>query len=268
MRLARILTFTSRVVLCCAGLLVVFAARLKADNIAFMGTISGQFGTIDLNTGVFTSLGNSGETLAGKAVASATLYATSYHTSTGTLYTVNPANGSLTVVGTSSIDIDDFGSTTSGLYAVGVDGDLYSINRLTGAATLIGPTGLAFGTWRSLSTNSSTLYFANGANLYTLNTTTGEATLIGNMGGPEEGALLLEGGILYGGENLPALVADTLNTTTGAATVGPSVTGTSSSFFALASNPLPAKTPEPTTLALLGAGITALAVRRRLLGRN
>src|SRR6516162_11142569 len=109
MRLARILTFTSRVVLCCAGLLVVFAARLKADNIAFMGTISGQFGTIDLNTGVFTSLGNSGETLAGKAVASATLYATSYHTSTGTLYTVNPANGSLTVVGTSSIDIDDFG---------------------------------------------------------------------------------------------------------------------------------------------------------------
>jgi hypothetical protein len=259
MRLARILTFTSRVVLCFTVLLIFSAVRLNADNIAFMGTVSGQCGTIDLKTGAFTLLGNSGQALAGMAVANATLYATSYHTSVGTLYTVNPTNGSLTVVGTSSIDIDDFGSTTTGLYAVGVNGDLYSINRLTGAATLIGPTGLSFGTWRSLSTNSSTLYFANGANLYTLNTTTGAATLIGNMGGPEEGALLLEGGNLYGGENLPALAVDTLNTTTRAATVGPSLTGTSSSFFALAPNPLPAKTPEPTTLALLGAGITALA---------
>jgi hypothetical protein len=263
MRLARILIFKSRVVLCCAALLTFSAARLSADNIAFMGTVTGQFGTIDLNTGVFTLLGNSGQTLAGMAVANATLYATSYHTSTGTLYTVNPANGSLTVVGTSSVDIDDFGSTTSGLFAVGVNGDLYSINRLTGAATLIGPTGLTFGTWRSLSTNSSILYFADGANLYTLNTTTGAATLIGNMGGPEEGALLLEAGILYGGENLPAFAVDTLNTTTGTATVGPSVTGTSSSFFALAPNPLPAKTPEPTTLALLGAGVTVLAARKR-----
>jgi PEP-CTERM motif len=264
MRLARILTFKSRVALCCAALLIFSTARLHADNIAFMGTVSGQFGTIDLKTGVFTVLGNSGQTLAGMAVADATLYATSYHTSVGTLYTVNPANGSLTAVGTSSIDIDDFGSTTSGLYAVGVDGDLYSINSAAGAATLIGPTGLAFGTWRSLSTNSSILYFANGAYLYTLNTTTGAATLIGNMGGPEEGAMLLEGGILYGGENLPVLAVDTLSIATGAATVGPSLTGTSSPFFALAPNPLPAKTPEPTTLALLGAGITALVVRKRL----
>jgi hypothetical protein len=255
-----------RVTLCCTLLFLLSAAVLKADNIAFMGTVSGDFGTIDLNTGVFTLLGNSGVTLAGMAVANHTLYGSSYHTSTGVLYSINPANGSPTAIGTSSLDIDDFGSTTSGLYAVGVDTNLYSINASTGAATLIGPTGLSFGFWRSLSTNSSTLYFADGVNLYTLNTTTGAATLVGNMGGPEMGAMVLEGGFLYGGSNLPSLGVDTLDTTTGAATIGPSVTGTSSAFFALAPNPIPSSTPEPSSLLLLGSGVLGLAgvIRRKI----
>jgi hypothetical protein len=181
----RIQLAKSRVAVCCTMLLLLLVVTAKADNIAFMGTVSGEFGTIDLNTGVFTLLGNSGVTLAGMAVANATLYGSSYHTSTGILYSINPTNGSLATIGTSSLDIDDFGSTTSGLYAVGVDGNLYSIHASTGAPTLIGSTGVGFGSWRSLSTNSSTLYFADGTNLCTLNTSTGAATLIGNMGGPE-----------------------------------------------------------------------------------
>lgn len=242
----------SRLRTCSFGLLLLSAATLKADNIAYMGTVNGDFGTVDLNTGVFSMLGNSGTTLAGMAVASATLYGSSYHTATGTLYSVNPANGSLTVVGTSAVDYDDFGSTTSGLYAVGADGNLYSINGTTGAATLIGPTGVSFGSWRSLSTNSPTLYFASGSDLYELNTTTGAGTLIGSMGSPEEGALLEEDGILYGGENSPGYSVDTLNPTTGVATPGPSITGETSAFFALAPNPLPAQSsaPEPGTFAL------------------
>jgi hypothetical protein len=256
----------SRVAICCTLLFLSFAVAAKADNIAYMGTVTGEFGTIDLNTGVFTLLGNSGVTLAGMAVANGTLYGSSYHTSTGVLYSINPANGIPTIIGTSSLDIDDFGSTTSGLFAVGVDTNLYSINASTGAATLIGPTGLSFGFWRSLSTNSSTLYFADGVNLYTLNTTTGAATLIGNMSGPEMGAMVLEGGFLYGGANLPSLSVYTLNTTTGAATTGPSVTGTSSSFFALAPNPIPLTTPEPSSLLLLGPAVLGLAglVRRKI----
>jgi hypothetical protein len=262
-----ILPVKSWPVFCCAVLFALFGGSLKADNIAFMGTVSGQFGTIDLNTGAFSLLGNSGVTLAGMAVANATLYGSSYHTATGTLYTINPANGSLTVVGTSPVDYDDFGSTTSGLYAVGVDANLYSVNSITGATTLIGPTGLGFGAWRSLSTNSSTLYFANGANLYTLNTTTGAPTLIGNMGGPQQGAMLLEGGVLYGGEDSPGLRVDTLNPTTGAATSGPNVTGTSSAFFALAPNPLPSTVPEPATTALFALGTIALALFRHRVKR-
>ncbi len=260
---------TGKIALWAAALGLLLCASVRADNIAYMGTVSGQFGTIDLNTGAFTSLGNSGVTLAGMAVDNATLYGSSYHTAAGDLYTVNPANGAVTIVGTSGIDYDDFGSTTNGLYAIGTNADLYSINASTGAATLIGATGLSFGSWRSLSTNSSTLYFANGTDLYTISTTTGAATLVGSLGSEEEGALLLEGGVLYGGDDSPGGTVDTINTTTGAATVGPSVTGTSSAFFALAPNPLPASAvPEPRSWISLATIITVLALWRGRLARR
>jgi hypothetical protein len=238
------------------------SAAAKADDIAYMGVNGGAFGTIDLDTGVFTSLGASGQTLAGMAVENGKLFGSSYHT-TGDLFTINPADGSLTSVGTSSLDYDDFGSTTSGLYAVGTDANLYSINPNTGAPTLIGPTGLSFGSWRSLSTNSSLLYFANGANLYTLNTSTGAPTLVGNMGGPEIGAMVLEGGVLFGGEETPSLAVATLNPTTGLATTGPNLTGSSSgAFYALAPNPLPV--PEPSTWSMIAVGsVTLLGIMHR-----
>jgi hypothetical protein len=242
---------------------------MKADSIGFAGSSTGQFGTIDLNTGVFTSLGNSGQTLAGLAVANGSIFATSYHTANGTLFTVNPANGSLTSVGIATgVDYDDFGSTTSGLYAVsfGATQDLYSINPSTGTTTLIGPTGLGYGAWRGLSTNSSTLYFADGADLYTLSTATGAATLVGAFGGSAEmGVLLTEGGVLYGGDDTDNRV-DTINAGTGAATLGPSPSGGfTGSFYGLAPSPVPTGTtiPEPGTWGLLGAGITAVVLLRR-----
>jgi len=189
--------------MCRVVLFILSAASLNANSIAYTGSSTSQFGTIDLNTGVFISLGNSGQTLAGLAVAGGSIFGTSYHTANGTLFTVNPANGALTSVGTAAgIDYDDFGSTTSGLYALNFGGtqDLYSFNPSTGAATLIGPTGLGYGLWRGLSTNSSTLYFADGANLYALSTSTGPATLVGAFGGSVQmGALLMEAGTLYGG---------------------------------------------------------------------
>jgi uncharacterized repeat protein (TIGR03803 family) len=232
---------------------------------AFMGTITGDFGTIDLTTGVFSKLGNSGVTLAGMAVANGTLFGTSYEKAPGTLYTIDPASGSVTVVGTSAVQYFAFGSTTSGLYVVGVDASLYSIDPASGATTLIGPTGFALtpGVWYSLSTNSPTLYFADAAKLYMLDTSTGTPTLVGSTGGPQMGALLMEGGILYGGENSPSLSVATLDSTTGAATTGPTVTGTTGSFYALAPSPLPtaAVTLDPSTSPGAGdPGVTNLTV--------
>ena len=244
-----------------AAVAVFSAHSLRANNIAYLGVNNGDFGTLDLGTGNSTILGNSGQTLAGLAVSNAKLYATSYHVAAGSLFTVNPANGSLTTVGSSGITYDDFGSTTSGLFAVDTSANLYSVNQATGVATLVGSTGLSFGTWRGLSNNSSTLYFADGASLYTLNTATGAATLIGSTGGPQFGAMLMEGGILYGGENTPGLRVDMLNPANGVATTGPSLVGSSSPFYGLAPNPIPV--PEPNALALLGAAILCLCSKRR-----
>jgi hypothetical protein len=237
-----------------------------ADNIAYAGAVNGSYGTVDLNTGVFTSLGSLGLTPSGMAVADGSLFVASYHTANGTLSTVNPANGALTSVGAATgIVYDDFGSTTSGLYVVGLDTNLYSINPSTGAATLIGPTGLGLGSWRSLSTNSGTLYFADGADLYTLNTGTGAATLVGAFGGSSEmSVMILEGGVLYGADSIHNTI-DTINASTGAATVGPSSTA-GATIWGLAPNPIPAasptQTPEPGAWGLLASGITALALLR------
>lgn len=235
-----------------------------ADNIAYAGAVNGAYGTIDLNTGVFTSLGSLGQTPSGMAVANGSLFVASYHTANGTLFTVNPANGSLTSVGTAAgVDYDDFGSTTSGLFIVGTNADLYSVNPSTGSATLIGPTGLLLGAWRSLSTNSATLYFANGPDLYKLNTGTGAATLVGSFGGSSEMSVMnLEGGVLYGADSIHDTV-DAINAGTGAAIVGPSTT-VGATIWGLAPNPIPTSsaTPEPGVCGLLAIGIAALAFLR------
>lgn len=54
-----------RSALCFALLILLSAAVARADSMAYMGTVNGSFGVLDLNTGTFTLDGNSGLTLAG-----------------------------------------------------------------------------------------------------------------------------------------------------------------------------------------------------------
>jgi hypothetical protein len=187
------------------------------------GIGSDQFGVLDLNTGVFTSRGGMGLTLAGLGEYGGQIYGGSYHGNT--LYSVNTTTGALTDIGTGNVGggYGDFGSTTSGLYAFGGDGNLYSINPASAAATLIGPTGLSFGgIVMGMSSGSSSLYLTQNDLLYSLNTTTGAATLIGNANVNEAGfgALVSIGGTLYGGAASTSNPPDiyTLDPQNGAAT--------------------------------------------------
>jgi hypothetical protein len=237
-----------------------------ADDMAYLVTKNGTFGTIDLATGAFSTRGTTGGvTLAGLGVANGNLYGVSYGVSSGSLYEVNPANGGVTTVGVAGpVNYYDIGSTTSGLYALADDTnlDLYSINPTDGVATLVGPTHLSLGSITGLSDNSSSLYLTTGTNLYTLNTTTGTPTLVGGLGGSQQiGALLQEGGILYGSQEIPSAQVDTVNPTTGTATAGPTIAGTSDIVYGLAIDPL----PEPSTWAgmILGAGALAILAKKR-----
>jgi hypothetical protein len=230
-----------------AALLTTFcASSVLADSYAYVGENNDDIGTLDLNTGAFTKLGNPGVLLTGMAGQNGTLYGASFDA--GNLYTINTANGALTLVGNSGVPYEVFGSAAGRMYAVGQDLNLYSISPITGAATLIGPA----------------LYYSEGANLYRVNTTTGAGALVGDMGGPEIGGMVYEGGVLYGGEDEPGVQVDELNPLTGAATVGP-LADMTGNFWALGPDPLPNSVPDETsTLGLLAAvGLGCCLARRR-----
>ena len=208
----------------------------KADDMAYLATGGGAFGTIDLNTGVFTQLGLTGIPVAGLALVGTTLYADGQGTAPNTLgqlYSVNPATGALMSIGSpTGIDFTAFGSYGSTLYALdhtSANARLYSINSATGVATLIGATntGQPLAGYWAISTNSTALYFQLNSNLYTLNTSTGQATVVGGLGGGiQVGAIVEVGGVLYAGQDnpQPPLRIVTLNKSNGAATAVSNVT--------------------------------------------
>src|SRR5580698_1314069 len=129
------------------GLLVTLAAGLQADDMAYMlGTqapgVLNPLGIVDLNTGVFTLIGNMGSGgYDGLATANGVLYTEQ----NGLLYSVNTSNANLTLIGgLTGNNLAAFGSTTTGLYGLAPTGSasvttLFSINPQTGAITTIGP---------------------------------------------------------------------------------------------------------------------------------
>jgi hypothetical protein len=205
-----------------------------ADDYAYMATGSSMpnFGVVDLTTGVFTRCGMMQAQLSGLAVGpDHALYGGGYKSNA--FYKIDLTNGNLTQVGTTNFDTTffDTGSTTRGIYAVGIDGNLYSIDT-TGAATEIGSVGItvSYNGWWSLSTNSRSLYFTAGyplgtpSTLYVLNLKTGAAVSIGNTG-VEFGATVFENNTLYGGSESSPLSIFSINTQDGSATLVSNLSG-------------------------------------------
>lgn len=167
-------------------------------GITFTAAQPQMFGTINTTTGNFTAIaGISGDGVAEtnwSGLAShpnGTFYASAVVTGANRLYTVNPATGATTLVGSmnlpaASLNIDISIDRNGNMYGHDIAADtLLSINIATGAATVIGPTGqlasFAQGMDFDWDTNFlyATLYTGGGTGAFgTFNLATGAFTSI------------------------------------------------------------------------------------------
>jgi hypothetical protein len=274
-----------------ANLATVEAAR--ADTYLYatgtnygLSTPTNDFGTIDLNTGVFTPINDAELQGLGLASYNGVLYATPQmpDTDEGNVYTVNVATGALTLIGSTGgaapDGLDQLGATNSaGLFGiVGTDipspntPDLASVDKSSGTATLIGDaTPVCQLQTCGLSNNGASLYAGYEDEIYSVNTTTGAAALIGDTGtpsnipganSPEITALAFQDGVLYAYDDANEWV-ESINLSTGVATGVAKVSGYYIS--GLAPDPLTTAIPEPSTwaLMLIGFGGLGFATYRR-----
>jgi len=247
-----------------------------------VSTPTNVFGTIDLDTGVFTPINDT--ELQGLALASngGVLYATPLEPDTGegNVYTVNTTTGALTLIGTLGSLAPDgvvaFGATNSGgLYGIAGAGintlALLSVDKSSGAASLVGTSSVPSlcSSQCGLSNNGASLYLGWLDNFYSVNATTGAIALIGQTGTPSSvpdspaiAALAFQDGVLYAYDNANEWV-ETINPATGVATGVVNVSGYY--FYGLAPDPLTTAIPEPSTWALMlvGFGGLGFAAHRR-----
>ncbi|WP_157809507.1 PA domain-containing protein [Ulvibacter sp. MAR_2010_11] len=168
-------------------------------NTAIVVNNVGGIFSVDITTGVYTSLGNVGLPGGLNGLEFNPVDGVLYGVDGTTLYTVDPGVPSATAVGPLgsaglAIALAINGAGEAYTYDI-VDDNSYSINLATGAATLLGPTGFDgnFGQGMTWDPNTDTIYLAafnNGAFLgewRSFNTGTGATTLLGVLGGTTPG---------------------------------------------------------------------------------
>ncbi len=201
-----------------------FSSSVFADTVAWEATGDNLFGSLDLNTGSFNQVSNLGFTPAGLGEVGGNLYTTDAG-GVG-LYSLDPHSGTTSLIGNSSISYYTFGSTTIGLYMVDTVGTLWNINPANGSATMVGSTHLMMGSYTAgLSNGSNSLYIALGSSIYTINTTTGAASYIGTSGSTDFAALVTVGNTVYGSTIVAPNSVYTFNPSTGLSAFGTNAQG-------------------------------------------
>jgi hypothetical protein len=272
---------TSPFLLCTLGLLTLAA---QADASTLYGATSSGHGELYvlnpatgsslLDVGPLNDVSGLNYAVTGLAFSPTTgvLYGSTGGVSGTKLLTINPATGSVSVVGSfnaGSATMTDLAFDQSGnLFGIASSGgaNLYSINSGTGQATVIGASGVSFTEGGGLAISSGGVFY--GAPIPgeygTYNSTTGvyahiavPATPVGSGG--SYAALAFDGSTLYGDNLKPgssgASHLVTIDPTTGTVTdIGASVTHLDAIAF---------QVPEPTSICLVIAGLAGSFLLRR-----
>jgi hypothetical protein len=161
------------------------------------------------------------------------------------------------------------GSTTAGVYELGFNDNLYSVNPTNGSLTLIGNTGIPIVSPTGMSANGPNLFINSQSSLYLVDTSTGLASLIGSSGSVQFGTMVYIDGVYYAGTatGTPYKVV-TFDPNTAAVLTGQdsnsNVSGQDSNsnvFWGLAPDDTTTDaTPLPAALPLFATGIGGLGL--------
>ncbi|MHB1025274.1 MAG: PEP-CTERM sorting domain-containing protein [Desulfobacteria bacterium] len=252
------LTKKGAVCLFVLGIMSILPCASFAAPVIFVDDDRGNLGTVDVQTGAVTLIGNMGQVMTDIAFApNGDLYGVTFTD----LYKVNQTTGASTLIGS----LGYFGENAlvfgkDGTLYAGSDTstNLYSVNTTTGAATVLGNIGyysagdLAFDSGGALYMSSKTNQLIN------IDTTSYVGTSVGPIGYSNVyGFAFGPDGVMYGVSGTSVFSIDL---TTGAGS-SPAVnyggqglgTAYGSSFYGES-----APVPEPGTMVLLGSGLVGL----------
>ena len=198
-----------------------------ASSTVYVAGSGNEFGTLNLTTGAFTSIGTlnlpSGDQIFGMGFgADGNLYGVD-NESDAQLFRINPTNATVTDLGAIGMSAIDATMDASGkMFVLSHDANaiFYTLNPPSTATNVVGPTGISSEGLFAVNAAGTQLFTSvvTGGSTYDLasvNLTTGVATDIGNTGFfPFNG--LFVGSTLYGFDAFGKII--TLNTTTGAGT--------------------------------------------------